>query len=91
MCLEEAAAAEGEQRGGRDATSQLPSKLSAGHEGGMEEESEQAQLRDNVTTTMRKVHGSWRERTPGESLNRAGDKMRRELEIGAKWFLFVLV
>jgi len=42
MCLEEAAAAaEGEQRGVRDATSQLLSKLSSGHEGGMKEESEQ--------------------------------------------------
>lgn len=41
MCLEEAATAEGEQRGGRDSTSQLLSKLSSGHEGGVEEESEQ--------------------------------------------------
>lgn len=45
MCLEEAAAAaEGEQRGGRDATSQLLSKLSSGHEGGMKEESEQVDI-----------------------------------------------
>lgn len=41
MCLEEAAAAEGEQRGGRDSTSQLLNKLSSGHEGGVKEESEQ--------------------------------------------------
>lgn len=41
MCLEEAAEAEGEQRGGRDATFQLLSKLSSGHEGDMKEESEQ--------------------------------------------------
>lgn len=41
MCLEEAAAAEGEQRGGRGSTSQLLNKLSSGHEGGVKEESEQ--------------------------------------------------
>ncbi len=46
MCLEEAAAVEGEQRGGRDATSQLLSKLSSGHEGGMKEESEQVDTAD---------------------------------------------
>lgn len=41
MCLEEAAAAEGEQRAGRDGSFQLQSRLSSGHEGDMKEESEQ--------------------------------------------------
>lgn len=36
MCLEEVAAAEGEQRGGRDATFQPLRKLSSGHEVGHE-------------------------------------------------------
>ncbi len=44
MCLEEAAAAEGEQHGGRDSTSRLLNKLSSRHEGGMQEESKQVDI-----------------------------------------------
>lgn len=54
MCLEEAAAAEGERRGGRGSTTQLLSKLSSGHEGGMKEESEQ------VDTVASSGYRSWR-------------------------------
>lgn len=57
MCLGEAAAAEGEQRGGKDFTSQLLSKLSSGHEGGMEEESEQVDTEaSSVERSRRRIY-----------------------------------
>ncbi len=58
MCLDEVAAAEGERRGGRDSTSRLLNKLSSGHEGGMQEESEQVHITSPSCRSWRRVlHG----------------------------------